>query len=545
MTMEETLPITERVSLVVPEAGVVIGARALQLRLNEREANHREELSWLRMELDTTRREKQAVEDRMSELYRNMQDIQERDKPNDANSVQVSSDPVMPLQHQLDKYERIVRVMNNQIALVRSSSDSVVRSLKDEISDLMDEKCRVELELMNQVTNLECDKKELLLRLDSGNGSSDELDVSAETVIGEVMESDDHRARSIRLAIDNAKLKRQVLEEQDISKARETEKSSLLERITNLQDEVTLLRSSAAGLQTLDQLKENRQETITALERLAFLWDRVDQAMQLMDSKIREFRDQGPIDSRNQIRPSSSALTSERVLSSMETGALVYGQLQVSLMLIELKLRNNLVDLNNEGSSQAATLSPLPDASLHSQVKMVQIEAMTAIDQVEQIVKEQVQQLEEQSKNETNVTRKALEDKASEFESLQKRHLALQTQVDNLKPEHINVATELKDEHTMELLVSQSVMDQLQVEVLQVVKHIRSKNKKIDELTVLIDAQKSREQTLLNELKRFAKKQKESTGKAKRQPESEEEARTVGFNEIDRDHEAEVGEDET
>jgi chromosome segregation ATPase len=105
----------------------------LQEELNENNVKHREEVYWLRLELDTTRREKEAVEDRMATLYRDMQEMEES-KPSRTRPLTVDAQYVVQLQNQLEKYERMMRVMNNQLNLVRNSSDAVVKSLKEEIS---------------------------------------------------------------------------------------------------------------------------------------------------------------------------------------------------------------------------------------------------------------------------------------------------------------------------------------------------------------------------------------------------------------------------
>jgi len=130
----------------------------LQAELNEATVKHSETVYWLQLELNTTRKAKEAVEDRMAELYRDMQELEKPKKP---RPIQPDAAYVAQQQKQIDKYERMLKVLNNQIGLVRSSADSLVKNLKDEIADLMEDKVKNELQLMNKLSALDREKRDL------------------------------------------------------------------------------------------------------------------------------------------------------------------------------------------------------------------------------------------------------------------------------------------------------------------------------------------------------------------------------------------------
>jgi len=138
----------------------------LRSELGAVQIKHKEECYWLRLEVDNLRKDKEAVEDRMAELYRDMREIDNMNEEHDlmgggAAPVCVDSGYVLHLQSQLSKSMQTMGVLDNQIGMVKRSCDEVVKSLKEEIADVMDDKCRVEMELLNQLAVLDNEKKNL------------------------------------------------------------------------------------------------------------------------------------------------------------------------------------------------------------------------------------------------------------------------------------------------------------------------------------------------------------------------------------------------
>ena len=90
--------------------------KRLQLELNESRVKHGEEVYWLRLELDSSRREKEAAEDRTTELYHDLQEILEQPKDSeesydlklkiDSTDICVEPDYVAALHERLSAYEK-------------------------------------------------------------------------------------------------------------------------------------------------------------------------------------------------------------------------------------------------------------------------------------------------------------------------------------------------------------------------------------------------------------------------------------------------------
>ena len=151
----------------------------LRKALNEKSVKYQEKLYWLKLELDTTRKEKQAVEARMTGLFRDMQELKEKggggsrgvgQLPSNGNRSPTNGNGEM--ESLVQKHERTVRTLQAQIELLRSSSDQVVQSLKDEIRDLVAEKARSEMELMNHLADVEKEKDAMTKGLGRDNNSS-------------------------------------------------------------------------------------------------------------------------------------------------------------------------------------------------------------------------------------------------------------------------------------------------------------------------------------------------------------------------------------
>jgi hypothetical protein len=130
----------------------------LQVELNEATVKHSETVYWLQLELNTTRQAKEALEDRIAEIYGDMQGLE---KPRKPRPTQPDAAYAMQQQKQIEKYERMLKILNKQIGLVRTSADSLVKNLKDEIKDLMDDKVQNELKFMNKLSALDSEMRNL------------------------------------------------------------------------------------------------------------------------------------------------------------------------------------------------------------------------------------------------------------------------------------------------------------------------------------------------------------------------------------------------
>jgi hypothetical protein len=505
----------------------------LQNELNQNNVKHREELYWLRLELDTTRREKEAVEDRMAELYRDLQEMEES-KPSHSSPLVVDAQYVVQLQNQLEKYERMMRVMNNQLNLVRNSSDAVVKSLKEEISDIMDEKVKVEMGLMNQLANIDMEKQDLKTKLqgtqdlqpsgstytstaassrarggsshgsnntsNSNSNSDEQLQAKVKHLLSE----------NKRLATEFAEQRKEALDKGDQTRQ---EKDALSRQVKKLQGDMLMMRSTDEAVQAMDQMKYDRNETLYTLERVSLLWDRADESIQKLESVMMELTPNEEHHDDNR----------EQLLSTLETASLVHGQAKVSLMLIELKLRNNLACTKND-QLQLGSLT-LADPAVNARISDIQTEAMSAIEEVQAMLNKQIQGLGEQAEFETKAIKETLESKVTDLKIMEARQQHLEQEISDLQAAEGQAVAGMKDDmdaNALELYLSQNVLERLQAEVLQVIERVKEKNESIGRLTATVEEHKVRERTLMEELRRFMREQSErETAERQRRMESQ------------------------
>lgn len=144
----------------------------LQKELEEERLRQMKESILHRIEVERLKRQTKVVEDRLQALETDMQDkeaIQEY-----ANLIKgvapkrgVDSQYVMKLQSQLAKAVKKMDTTSHQMAQVEQSCEDVVNSLKKEISEIVEDRCRTELELRKQLEMLEEQKAEMQAEYDN------------------------------------------------------------------------------------------------------------------------------------------------------------------------------------------------------------------------------------------------------------------------------------------------------------------------------------------------------------------------------------------
>lgn len=118
------------------------------------------------------------------------------------------------------------------------------------------------------------------------------------------------------------------------------------DQIERLIAEVKDLRqSSSVGAEAvLKAVQNNRDGALETLDRIAEYWEKADESIQVLEDVMEELR---PVDD----DPHSSGLREKdryRTLSTLETATLVHSQIKLSLLLVELKCRNQLTTLRND-----------------------------------------------------------------------------------------------------------------------------------------------------------------------------------------------------
>ena len=269
------------------------------------------------------------------------------------------------------------------------------------------------------------------------------------------------------------------------------DKTNLTEQVEKMQGDLVVLRVSVDTVHSIDQMKQDRDESMKALERVAQLWDRADKTLSHLESLVEVLQDDDDNNDKS------------RLLDTLESASLLHGQVKVTLMLVELKLRNTLACLKNDSSQLAVAVT---DPNIAEHIQNAQAEALAEIRKVQDQVQEQMKQLETKSSQESSEVRSTLERKMKEMKELQERQEQLEKDIHKMTVEELSI---LAREHSssenqqVELFVSRKILERLQNEVLQVVQRVREKNETIGKLEATIDELMARERTLIKELKRI------------------------------------------
>lgn len=501
----------------------------LREEIGSLDIKHKEEIYWMRLEVDNLRREKEALEDRVQQVYRDLREDDTTEDPMEAPDGYDSA-YVMGLQAQVGKYIRTLGILDHQIVMVKSSCDEVVKSLKEEIGDVMEEKCRMEMDLLNQLAVLDSEKRDLEIAFDQQMKFKNEqvAELKKNTVAREQAsesgESREMREEELLNEIGELKEARKLLEDEleaeradaDDAIARlEDANADLEQTIEAMNSDLEVMREGAAtaeAVEVLDALARDRQETLTSLERVAMIWEKADDSIQALE------------DIMDEVRPNNDTNVKgdrERLLSTLETASLVHGQVKVSLLLVELKLRNQLNSLKND----KLWMGPgglVPEANISEQAREIQQEALAALDLVEESLTDQIKQLEKDKGADARKMQEELQETTDELKELQAQHLVLETEIAKLRQrekekeeeekkrsaeEQNAVEKPLENGHKKEeTTVSKEVLEKLQAEVLTVVERVKEKNDTIGKLKTLIEEHKVREAALKKELRRIMRR---------------------------------------
>jgi len=163
------------------------------------------------LEKDRLERQTRAMEERLEALERDMQDKEAiQEYANLIKSVApengVDSQYVMKLQAQLAKAVKKMDATTHQMALVEESCNEVLESLKAEITEVVEERCRNEFELRKQLELLKEQKEDMQANYETQiRKNQDELErlrlrASGEAAenIQEQMEETEHRLMELR-----------------------------------------------------------------------------------------------------------------------------------------------------------------------------------------------------------------------------------------------------------------------------------------------------------------------------------------------------------
>ena len=139
---------------------------ALQKELDEERQKQMEEAILHQLESERLKKQTEAMEERLEALERDMLDKEAIHEY--ANLIKaaapkngVDSQYVMKLQSQLAKAMKKMETTSRQMELVEQSCSEVVSSLSSEIKEIVEDRCRTELELRRQLELLEEQKADM------------------------------------------------------------------------------------------------------------------------------------------------------------------------------------------------------------------------------------------------------------------------------------------------------------------------------------------------------------------------------------------------
>ena len=171
-------------------------------------------------------------------------------------------------------------------------------------------------------------------------------------------------------------------EKKDFQAKGDDDAKRLRNEVSRLLDEKEELNQQLANVM-------NKRSTESTLERVSSLFNKADQAIQELETTITLLKQ-------------NTANPHETLLSTLETASLVHGQIKVSLMLLELKLRNNLEQMPEYRGN-------------------IQDELREAMARVEQTAESQWNQVQERAVAEKRLVMTSLETKVQELQELRAR----------------------------------------------------------------------------------------------------------------------------
>lgn len=507
----------------------------LQIELNQLKVEHKEGIYWLQIQLDTTRREKIAIEESMTELQEDFKHTAFRILPGsledgpDPNHEELSRHATLTTGHvdssgffdQKRRYEHSLETLENQMNMIKTSFGEINRSLKEEICDLMEDRTRIELELLNQLSALDNEKKhkelELTLQLiqkdeeirrlherSSASLPKGDDNIDNFSTATSILSLEDEKRGSI-LEFLSVKGQRDELVERERREADEIindmkdEKIGLQRKLETIEGELASMRSEFSKANNvkllLSQLELEKDAIELTLNRVSSMKHSADRTMETLEKFVDKL----------QVRDGGDTEENERgqMLSLMESVSLLNAQMNVSLMLIEMQLRNNFQRIKNYRKDNIVGHNSLNDDA-SKKLEEVNHDALSALKLVETSLVQRIKSVEAGLLKKNKEMANVLKDKASSIADLKNDNAVLQEELTMLRlSNHGPDGEKSQEAGTFETkFVSDAMLDQLNVEVLRVVAVFTNMKDTIVKLKEDNAKRSKREESLRKELKR-------------------------------------------
>jgi len=496
----------------------------LQKAYNQLQVQHKEGIYWLQMQLDTTRREKDAIEESMFELQEDLKDMTIHDRSGSSKDRLDNDNADDNDAHaQKRKFELSLGTFENQMNMIKTSFGEINRSLKEEICDLMEDRTQIELNLLNQLSALDDErrKKELELKIQLCTKEEEIQRLRQERPPSTLPRSEDNNdnystATSI-LSFDDDNplsileflqtkggqndelLARERKEADEIINDLKDQKIELERQLEAAEHDLSSMRSKATrnenAKQLLSQLELQKETINSTLDRVISMKESADTTIHSLGEIIDKLHTNDDGDDVGGDKNDKGERN--RAVSVVESASLLNGQIKVSLVHVEIQLRNHLEQIKNCGSTKSQKDTDRVNEDLIKKLEEMNHEALSALKQVEKALFQQMIALEEGILKENKTTTERLTE-------LQNDSTKLMAELTMLRKGAHGSSDFNKSQETAltRSTVSDHMMDQLSMEVFRVVAIFSSLKETIANLKMELAKHVRREDNLRKELKR-------------------------------------------
>ncbi|VEU36060.1 unnamed protein product [Pseudo-nitzschia multistriata] len=467
----------------------------LEKEHNDHNVQHKEGIYWLRLQLDTTRRQKKNAEKRLAEMKKEFRKLGAGDaSTSDEDDLTIGSDwdekdiLIAELRERLRKSEAGFGVMERQMATIESSSALVIKSLKEEIANIMEDRTRVELDLLNKLSDLDTERQrrqlEFALELQDRDETIDALrrgqQASLCTADATSFSGTYSDASWCVHGVSSKSRSESHADESFSNHQHHRPGGAELHRILEVASHDS--EGACAGYgggndsgRSGELVWKERHRIDSSICKMKTVLESTNASISNMEGIVKSFDPNDDAGGENKER--------ETMMSILQSASLISEQVKLSISLIELKLRNKSESLKsgvtvNEGHQECSSV----DEKTIDTIEEIEDNALIELGKVEETLTNQLKELEERAKQE--LMNQNPDIKNGSLPSL---------------GDHCHKDTRSNTDDT--LVISRGVLHRLEEELVQFAECMQSKNDKIDELTAEIRKQKKRERDLKKELK--------------------------------------------
>jgi len=513
---------------ILMEANIEKDKRLQELKkeIKDQNTQHQEGIYWLRMQLETSRQEKNEADRRIVEFQNELRRLTSLPPPRSISLDPTISDSVgdgyekdimiAQLQNRLEKFESSFNVMENQMSMMKSSSTEVVKSLKEEIAGLMEDRTRSELDFLNKVSELENESRrtqlEFTMELHKKDGiietlrNTETCSASANgTMIYDESSSTEITKNSISCSETwsndqsndlSTSLIRGGMDQSSLALRLEEQNAVLQRKLYKANKELKILKSRSKALdnsQSVHRLSEERRAIDLSMDRLKTV-------MGSTSSAVSELR--GLVEKIKTDDDSGADKQKKRMLSVLESAFLIDEEVKLSVLLTELKLRNEYECLKkNKLAIDWGDQANLNKQQLRNDLEQIQNDALAELGKAGAEFSRQVEDLEKRIEADKRAKNRNSKSRNSCITSLDKFHgmnrlneLISSSQADNFSRDGSESSGD-------RLMISRNVLNLLEKELLQSAERIKAKNKRIGSLKEDLERSKIRVTRLKKELK--------------------------------------------